>query len=198
METNGPPERIASPSAEAGEHEPLRASLPSLRPTTKVGIVVGGLLAAFLGACLAVWIREKLTNGPDAQASSGMYAFGDLLLGLAIFGTLALIPFGLGLYWMRAVPRFWSLLAGASVLYLLTGAAALVVSGPLRPAAGDWALLADARLGLMAPGSLTLAVCGLFAPAGPPRWILIIGGLIEGGIIASLLVVKFILPQLAR
>ena len=38
----------------------------------KVGIVVGGYVAAFLVASAAVGIRLANTSGPNAQASSGM------------------------------------------------------------------------------------------------------------------------------
>ena len=127
-----------------------------------------------------------------------MHAFGDLLLGLAVVGTLALGPFGLALYWLRPVERFWTLLAWGAVLLVLTGPLALVVSGWLRASVGNLALLADARIGLMPGGELAMAVCGLFAPQGKPRWTLILAALVEGGIIATVVLFKFVLSQLSH
>jgi hypothetical protein len=45
-----------------------------------------------------VW--EQFTQGSIAQASSGMYAFGDLILFIGVFGVLALIPTGLAAYFL--------------------------------------------------------------------------------------------------
>jgi hypothetical protein len=41
----------------------------------KISMVLAGYLAAFALAFMAVALRVANTNGPDAQASSGMYAF---------------------------------------------------------------------------------------------------------------------------
>jgi len=62
---------------------------------------------------IAVAIRQHFTSGPDALASSGMYAFGDLVIGLAVFSVAALVPVALGLYWLRPVAGFWSVLTWA-------------------------------------------------------------------------------------
>ena len=63
----------------------------------KPGIVLAGYIIAFLLASEAVAIRIANTSGPDADASAGMYAFGDGLLFLAVFGTAALLPTGLAM-----------------------------------------------------------------------------------------------------
>lgn len=172
--------------------------MPAFRPATKAGIVAGGFVAAAIAAALAVWIRVRLTQGPAAQASSGMHAFGDLFVGLAVFGALALGPFALALYWLRPVGRFWQLLARAAVAFVVTAPPALVVSGWLRAAAGTWALLADTRLAVMPLASLALAVCGIFAPETKGRLLLYCASLVEGGIFATLVFSYFIWPQLTR
>jgi hypothetical protein len=64
----------------------------------KFGLVVGGYVAACLIASGVVYVWELFTQGPIAQASSGMYAFGDLLLFIGVFVVLALIPTGLAVY----------------------------------------------------------------------------------------------------
>jgi hypothetical protein len=66
----------------------------------KAGLVIGGYVTACLAASAVVYIWELFTQGPIAQASSGMYAFGDLLLFIGVFGGLALIPSGLAVYFL--------------------------------------------------------------------------------------------------
>jgi hypothetical protein len=47
------------------------------KPLLKVGVVAVGYIAAFLVASAAVGVRLANTSGLDAQASSGMYVFGE-------------------------------------------------------------------------------------------------------------------------
>lgn len=56
-----------------------------MEPGFRVAVVAGGYVAAFLIASAAVAIRVANTNGPDVQAASGMYAFGDTLLVAPLF-----------------------------------------------------------------------------------------------------------------
>ena len=66
----------------------------------KLGLVIGGYAAACVAAYGVVYVYEQLTQTAAAQASAGMFAFGDLLLFLSVFGCLALFPTGLGLYFL--------------------------------------------------------------------------------------------------
>jgi hypothetical protein len=66
----------------------------------KLGLVVGGYLAACLLAGGVVYVYQLFTNHAVTQASSGMYAFGDLLLFIGVFGLLSLPPTGLALYFL--------------------------------------------------------------------------------------------------
>ncbi len=66
----------------------------------KMGSVVGGYVAACLIASGIVYVREIFTQDTAAQASSGMYAFGDLLLFIGMFGIAALVPTGLAVYFL--------------------------------------------------------------------------------------------------
>jgi hypothetical protein len=168
-------------------------AVPPLRPPAKIAIVAAGFVLAFLGGWGAVLVQHKLTRDPDA-ASGGMQAFGDLLLGLGVSGALALLPLALGLFWLRAYPPFWRFLTGGAVLFVLTAPFALIVSGALRPSAGNWALLADIRIGFMPLCALAMSISGLFAPQTKQRWMLIVSALVEGGIFASYVLVKFVLP----
>ena len=66
----------------------------------KFGLVIGGYVAACLVAIGAVYVYEIFTQNAAAQASAGMYAFGDFVLLVGIFGVLALFPTGLALYFL--------------------------------------------------------------------------------------------------
>jgi hypothetical protein len=66
----------------------------------KLGLVIGGYVAACILASGVVYVYQLFTDNAVAQASSGMYAFGDLLLFVGIFGILALFPTGLALYFL--------------------------------------------------------------------------------------------------
>ena len=179
----------------AGKRSPhIISGVQTLRPAAKAGIVCGGFTAALAVSWVAVAIRQRLTQGPEAQASSGMYAFGDLALGVIVFGVLALGPLGLGLFWLRPVARFWATVTWFALAYACTSPVALVVSGWQRASAGSWALLADARIGVMPLGALVLAAGGLFAPQPRSRWILVATALVEGGLFAGIVFAKFVLP----
>jgi hypothetical protein len=65
-----------------------------MKPVLKVAIVVGGYLLAFLMACAAVALHSAFTAESGSQASGGMSAFGDLVLFVAVFGVVALVPTG--------------------------------------------------------------------------------------------------------
>jgi hypothetical protein len=66
----------------------------------KLGLVIGAYVTACLVASAAVYVNQLLTPQAVSQASSGMYAFGDLLLFVGVFGVLALFPTGLALYFL--------------------------------------------------------------------------------------------------
>lgn len=67
---------------------------------TKLSLVIGGYVLACVAAGGAVSVYQWFTQSAAAQASAGMSAFGDLLLFLFLFGMFALVPTGLGLYFL--------------------------------------------------------------------------------------------------
>ena len=71
----------------------------------KLGLVTGGYIVACVLAGGVVYVYQLLTDTPVTQASSGMYAFGDLLLFIGVFGILALFPTGLALYFLIPAVR---------------------------------------------------------------------------------------------
>lgn len=176
---------MAPPRAKAA------AVTSSLHPTAKAGIVAGGFVAALLAAWGAMAIRQSL-NG--AAPSQGMQAFGDWVVGVTVFSALAIIPSACGLYWLRPVARFWTVLVNVAVACTLTGPFALPISGPLRAGVGNWAMLSDLRFATLPLSSLAWATCTLFAPAARLRWLFLGAALIDAVLFAAVIFVKFILP----
>jgi len=64
----------------------------------KIGIVIVGYIFAVIGAFAAVYINSLFIQ--DAQASSGMSAFGDTLLFMLVCGGLAIVPTLLATYFL--------------------------------------------------------------------------------------------------
>jgi hypothetical protein len=144
------------------------------KPLLKLGVIAGGYVGAFLIASAAVAIRVLNTRGPDAQASSGMYAFGDAFVFLAVFGTVALVPTGAALFLLRPYRHFWTMLSAGGLGLAVTGLAAAVLFAMGRHAVAPsplatWAGLSVLRI-LVAPlFALAFLVCSVFAPYRVPR-----------------------------
>jgi hypothetical protein len=58
----------------------------------KAAIVVAGYIGAFALALAVTAAHIAATDNAQAQAASGMYAFGDMLLFAGVFGFAALVP----------------------------------------------------------------------------------------------------------
>jgi hypothetical protein len=139
------------------------------KPLLEILVVAGGYVAAGLLASAAVAIRVANTNTADAQAASGMYAFGDSFLFLAVFAVLSLVPTGAGLWFLRPHRRFWIVASTIGLGVAATGLAAAVLFGMGRHAAtssplGLWAAFSVLRI-LVAPLlALGFLVCGVLSP----------------------------------
>jgi len=152
----------------------VRVSIGDMRTPAKLALVATGYVAAFLAALGIVALYVASTAGPDRQASSGMYAFGDSLLFLAVFGLAAVPATGAGLFFLRPHLAFWRVLAVAAVAIAVTGLAALGVCVAARaadagPALHSWSAFAVLRI-LVAPVvALAFLVSGAFAPRPAAR-----------------------------
>ena len=149
----------------------------------KIGLVAIGYVAAFLIACAVVAVRIATTSGPDAQASSGMYAFGDALLFAAVFGTCSLVPTGAALFFLRPYRRFWTWLAAAVVAVAVTGVTAAVLFAVGRHATSSplatLAILSVLRI-LVAPLlAIAFLVFGALSPYRAPRFAFLSGSAVE-------------------
>jgi len=71
-----------------------------MKPALKVALIVGGYLLALLAATAAVALHAALASESGTQASDGMSAFGDLVLFVVVFGAVALVPTGAGLFFL--------------------------------------------------------------------------------------------------
>ena len=71
-----------------------------MKPIFKVAIVAGGYLLAFFTACAAVAFHTAVISDSGAQSSGGMSAFGDLILFVAVFGAVALVPTGAAFFFL--------------------------------------------------------------------------------------------------
>jgi hypothetical protein len=148
-------------------------TLPAL---AKAGIVVGGYFAAILIAIGVVFIYINFTSGPDRDASSGMYAFGDSLLFIAVFGVVSTIPTGLTLVFLRQSRLFWITLCVLALVVASTSLAAVAVimsqSQKLMPSASLWPGLSAIRLFMSPFIAASVGLSALFAPeAGFRRYL---------------------------
>ena len=149
----------------------------------KVGLVVTGYVVAFLFAFVVVAIYAAYISGPD-MATSGMYAFGDGLLFLAVFAVAAILPTGAALFFLGSSRIFWIAIAVIAPTIAATGVAALVVYFAARGAESNsmlhaWSALAVLRI-LVAPlFGLVFFLCALFAPDRSARMAPLVSALVE-------------------
>jgi hypothetical protein len=160
-----------------------------MKAFVKFGTVLAGYVVAVLAASAAVAVRIAHTSGPDAQASAGMYAFGDGLLFVAVFGAVALVPTGLALWFLRPVRWFWVVLSMVALAVAVTAlpAAAICVlerllALPRESFLSLLAALAVLRTIVSPPFAATFVVAGLVAPAGRSRWVLLAAAAIESAV----------------
>jgi hypothetical protein len=143
----------------------------------KIGLIALGYVAAVLIACGVVAIHVATTSGPDAQASSGMYAFGDALLFIAVFGVCSLVPTGAALFFLRPYRRFWTVLAVVVLAVAVTGvtAAALFAIGRHATSSPLATLAMASVLRILVAPLLALAflVFAAFSPYRAPRFALL-------------------------
>jgi len=99
--------------------------MQALSAAAKAGIVAGGYFAAILLALGLTSIYIDTTGGPDRDLYSGMYAFGDALVFLAVFGAAATVPTALALVFLRQSRRFWAVLSIAALVVASTSLAAV-------------------------------------------------------------------------
>jgi hypothetical protein len=163
----------------------------NMKTFVKFGVVLAGYVAAVLAANAAVALRIAHTSGPDAQASAGMYAFGDGLVFIAVFGAVALFPTGLALWFLRPFRWFWVVSSVAALavaatailsasVYIMTAHLVLPRESPLEM----WAAYAGLRMLLSPPLAAIFVLAGIIAPNRTSRWALLATAGVEGAVAA--------------
>jgi hypothetical protein len=170
--------------------------LTALSLPAKICIIIIGYVVALLVASAAVGVRMAFTSGPDAQASSGMYAFGDAVVFVGIFGLCALVPTSAGLLFLRSCDLFWRVLSVSAVGLALTGIAATILFTVGRHATASplatWAAFSVLRI-LVAPLLvLALLVCAFFAPHRLVRIVFVTAAIEEAAVSAYAGIVWFL------
>jgi len=179
---------------------PINGEAHSWKPLLKALAVLAGYSAALLEACAAVYVRQ-LNTGPDVQADAGMYAWGDAMLFGAVFGSVALFPTGLGLYFLRPLRVFWTILALAALALAVTGPVCAVALELLRslPNPPFWVQLFtcfSVFRALAAPLlALAFLLCACLAPTRFSRWALLGATVLEGVAAVYSLAHWFIVPH---
>ena len=157
-------------------------TLPAL---AKAGIVIGGYAVAILLAICAVALHVKLTSGPEGDASSGMYACGDALLFVAVFGIVSTIPTGLAFVFLRQCRSFW-VACSVVALFVASTSLATVVLNVLAPRVtlgaflNAWETLAFPRIFLSPFLAASFSLSALIAPEARYRWYLFGAACMEG------------------
>jgi hypothetical protein len=115
-----------------------------------------------------------------------MYAFGDAILFVGVFGLVALVPTGGTLFFLGPYRSFWIGLSALSFAIAITAIAAAIifaidrheVSSPLA----TWAAFSVLRI-LIAPlFMLTFLVCAFFSPHRTTRIAFVIATALEAAV----------------
>jgi hypothetical protein len=117
-----------------------------------------------------------------------MYAFGDAVLFVAVFGVAALVPTVTVLFFLRPCRRFWTVLASLGIGVAVTGvtAATLFAVGRHSPPSplATWAGLSVLRI-LVAPLlALTFLLCAAVSPVRFPRAAFLVATVLESAVSA--------------
>ncbi|HTS88979.1 MAG TPA: hypothetical protein VMG41_10850 [Gemmatimonadales bacterium] len=159
-----------------------------MKPLGKVGLVAAGYLLALLLAVAVVRLHDATTSLPPADTSGGMYAFGDAMLFVVVFGVVALLPTAAALLLLRPYPRFWKVLAGLALTVAALGVVSVCLFAFGRRSTdstlahwGGYSVLAILAAPLLA---LAFLVTALLAPAGGARRALFAALAIEVAVVA--------------
>lgn len=156
-----------------------------MRPLAKIGLVAAGYIAALTLAIVVVMVYAAATAGSHRLTYGGMFAFGDSLLFLGVFGVTAVVRSGTALFFPRPYRTFWNVLSGIALVVAATavGASLTYLASQETPAyafAIAWSPMAVLRI-LIAPlVTLAFLVSAVLAPSRGPRLALLIATALEG------------------
>jgi len=148
-----------------------------MKPHVKICLVVAGYVIAVAVASAAVACHLIALGGLNNPAYSGMNAFGDSLLFLAVLGVAAVPPTGAAFFWLRPYPAFWRGFSITALVFAVTSLEAFVAVA--NDSHSMMAGLAFLRI-LVAPlFALTFGLSVFLAPSRAFRFALLIATVIE-------------------
>lgn len=158
--------------------------------TARFGVVALGYVLAFVVASAVVAVRIAAT-ARAAQSAGGMYAFGDTVLFLAVFGALASVPTAAALWMLRGNPLVWTTLGAVAAAGALISLAAIVlyISGRTAPAGSTlymWTAWTPLWLLGAPPAALACFGAGLIAPHRIPRAMLVVAAVVQAAVGAGI------------
>jgi hypothetical protein len=188
-------------SDDANRETPRASTAKTLRPGAKAGLVAGGYAAALAAAWLIVSIYQAATRGADRQNYGMMFACGDSILFLAVFGVAAVPATAAALFFLKPRAAFWRVLAVASLAVAATAVAGLV--GRFAPGGFDsssflrtWSAFGMLRIFVAPLFAIFFLLAGLIAPIRGARISLLVAATVEAAVFACVAVTW--LPALRR
>jgi hypothetical protein len=167
---------------DSGRQVRVAARVIAMKALTKFALVAGGYLAALLVAAAAVLVNE-LAAGAAGQTSSGMYAFGDMVLFFLVFAGFSLAPTSAALFFLRQYPRFWLLLSALGLGVAATSVATAVAFSFGREATASplatWAAFGVLGMVVAPFLAVTLLIGAVIAPRRSPRFALLAATVLE-------------------
>src|SRR6185369_14182295 len=142
---------------------------------------------ALVVASVAVGIYIAATSGPDRQDYAGMFAFGDFILFLAVFGLAAVPASGAALFFLRPNRSFWRVASVVALAIATTGIAALASyllsqSTDARSFLGVWTALSPLRILLAPLCAVAFFLAGLFAPTRSSEVAFLVAATVEAAV----------------
>jgi hypothetical protein len=165
----------------------------------KLGIVVAGYVLAMVASTVTVMLYDRRFTAADNQQMGGMIAGGEMMLGFAVFMMVALVPTGLGVWFVRRNRTFWSLFTTTALAFAIIGLAAVLTPLFTGPEMRSPVLTLVGLLSIvqMFGSPLWIGGFGLFALLAPERDLrtrLLVGLAIEV-VIAGCGLLHFVLPR---
>ncbi|HZZ18784.1 MAG TPA: hypothetical protein VFE25_05420 [Opitutaceae bacterium] len=164
-----------------------------MKPLHKIALVVGGYVLSVLIAFAAVAAHVATTSGADRQSAGGMFAFGDSILFVLVFGICALVPTGAALFFMRPYGAFWKAISVVALAVAATSIAAGVLFAFGRHSPSPTIVMLSGysvlRVLLSPLLAMVFVVCAVLSPARGARIALAASSAIEAvvGIVGGLI-----------
>jgi hypothetical protein len=188
-------------SDDPNRETPRASTAKTLRPGAKAGLVAGGYAPALAAAWLIVSIYQAATRGADRQNYGMMFACGDSILFLAVFGVAAVPATAAALFFLKPRAAFWRVLAVASLAVAATAVAGLM--GHFAPGGFDsssflrtWSAFGTLRIFVAPLFAIFFLLAGLIAPIRGSRISLLVAAMVEAAVFVCVAVTW--LPALRR